>query len=432
MKLLCAMCAIVSLMFPASSVIATDFKCLSQPAVSHPSITRPSSRVVLLSDTDSEAPGITQPLVDRSTTPPTTEFLIDTVTASNTGNLPQINRNLQQVNEPKAREQVKEELGEVLTYSSEERKRQAQSESCNKAFSNLEAVFEKQRKPMQFWSDTEKGLAHFIPWYFQPELNKLQRDAAQPVVEAQRRYEQSCLTNPIPAEMNPTLIKRAVGLLLFEKKVICTGLRTAKETIYTAKHCFLVTGKGAVNPGAANPFMSSALKGQGKFWFVYEAEPSHRFEVCTASLPKPQERMVLPYEDNVKLTIAKSNEPVVPMKWANSPPAGASLYLRGYFPFASGSDLQRLRSTAQGGCVALQVKDQCLFHACQSTPVMSGAPVFLRPEPGGPLRDYLEPVALHLGSAGYAAASSGGGVVCIGVDGNRLSLSNFAYRPVEQ
>ncbi|MDP1638768.1 MAG: hypothetical protein Q8K74_07470 [Candidatus Nitrotoga sp.] len=432
MKRLCVVFIVGGLLLSASSAVATDFKCLSQPAVSHPSISRPASRVVLLSDTDSEISDAIVPLVDRSTIPSTPEFLVDTVTSLHVGNLPQINRNLQQVNEPKAREQVKEKLRVVLTYSSEEQKRQAQSESCNQAFSNLEAVFEKQRRPMQFWSDAEKGLAHFIPWYFQPELNKLQRDAAQPVVEAQRRYEQSCLTNPIPGEMNPTLIKRAVGLLLFEHKVICTGLRTSKETIYTAKHCFLVTGKGAVKPGAANTFMSSALKGQGKFWFIYEAEPLHRFEVCIDSLPKPQEWPVLPHADNVKLTIAATNEPEVPMKWALAPRAGASLYLRGYFPFASGSDLQRLRATAHGGCVALQVKDQCLFHACQSTSVMSGAPVFLRPEPGGPPRNYLEPVALHLGSAGTAAAANGGGEVCEGVDGNLLSLSNFAYRPVEK
>ena len=171
--------------------------------------------------------------------------------------------------------------------------------------------------------------------------------------------------------------------------------------------------------------------GKGQMWFTYEAEATKRFGVCRESLPTQMGGRVQPASDNVRVRIATTAAPVAPLKWATPPmKSGSSLYLRGYFPFTENETtaLGRLRSTAAAGCFAHSGAGRCFFHACQTTPIMSGAPVFTRPEPGVQ-RDYLEIAGIHLGSALLADPNGPNGSVCAGIDGSKVPSSNFAYQP---
>ena len=86
-----------------------------------------------------------------------------------------------------------------------------------------------------------------------------------------------------------------------------------------------------------------------------------------------------------------------------------------------------MQSTAKGGCTVLVNKNNCVIHACQTTPIMSGSPVFIRPEPTKN-SDKLEVVGIHLGTARYASRSNGSNF-CGSLDGAKYPESNFAYQP---
>lgn len=315
-----------------------------------------------------------------------------------------------------------------LSFSSAEKTRQKESSVCDKAYNRLVKAFSDNRKAIDFpegLNDTD-GLARFIPWYLDRNISQLHLNRAKPIVDAQINYSQVCLASDVPSEMSPDMVKRAVGLLTFGDQPFCGALRAGVSDVITAQHCFR-------NPetGELLPQTMAVLSGQGQMWFSYEAEPNNRYEVCRSSfLLKTGKVLFLPYSDNQKITIAKTQQPVSLWNWSSLPlKSGTSLYLRGYFPFTSDSStLSHMRATAHGGCASFGANDRCLFNACQSTPIMSGAPVFVRPEPGK-TQDTLEIVGLHLGVATIASKGASGGEVCEGSDGRKFEKSNFTYQP---
>lgn len=353
------------------------------------------------------------------------KIFFDASTKTTLGDLHFADPRVQQQSDPKVATDEVKQL-EPLNLSSAETARLASSAQCQAAYNNLVMTFELNKESMGFWKDPGRSVADFIPWYYQSSLSQANRDKAKPVLQAQEKFSSACLEYDVPPEVNSALIQRAVGILMFGDKVFCTALRVSTDEVLTAKHCFLNLNTGSVSPDA-----SAVLKGSGQMWFAYEAEATKRFGVCRSSLPSAIGKAVEPAKDSVRIRIAATKAPVAPMKWVTPPiKSGSSLYLRGYFPFTDKSTtaLGRLRSTLVGGCFAHSGAGRCFFHACQTTPIMSGAPIFLRPEPGTN-REYLELAGIHIGSALLADPNGVNGSVCPGIDGSKVPSSNFAYQP---
>lgn len=340
------------------------------------------------------------------------------------GNLLKRDSRVEQQLDPKvATTEVKKQ--NALNLSTEEEFRLAGSAQCSADFNFLVTTFESNRASMGFWTEPERTVADFIPWYYQPNLTQENRDKAAIVISAQERYERSCLEARIPPELNPPLVRRAVGLLMYEDKVFCTALRTSENEVLTAKHCFY-----KANTGESSDDVNAVLSNKGQMWFSYEAEPNNRFGVCKESLPKTVERFG-PDSDNFILKISHTNSPPAPLTWVKTPiKMGTSLYLRGYFPFSgpAATFVDRLRSTAVGGCYAHSTSERCFFHACQTTPIMSGAPIFIRPKTGTQ-NNTLSIAGIHLGSALLSDPNGAYGSVCSGADGTKVPSSNFGYQP---
>jgi len=365
------------------------------------------------------------PLVDSSTIASRPTPLVSVITPGLLSSILRSLRPLQQVNVVDAVSQSRK-VEPTLRFSPGEQKRQVQSAPCNLAYDHLLQVFTSSSTSMGFPEGTSprEGLGNFVSWYLSPWLSADNLKNAQPVVKAENEFEKACLRSEVPAEMNPDLIKRAVGVLSYETQPFCTALRATDSEVITARHCF------SSEDGKLQPQTESALAHGGHIWFQYEGEPQNRYEVCEQSLPRATNVGFLLHQDNIRVKIAKTQLPAVPWRWYALPlRQGISLYIRGYFPFASEATiLGRMRATAFGGCASIAADERCVFHACQSTPIMSGAPVFFRPEPGTQ-SDHLELVALHLGPAAIASASASGGAVCEKSDGALVNLSNFAYQP---
>ena len=333
-------------------------------------------------------------------------------------------RAMQEVNLEDLKAQIEKGLDRKPPFSPKENERQAQSNTCNAAYDRLLETFQMNVAAMNYPIQGKPGLAMFARWYYDAQRPAPEKAAAQPVVQAQLAYEKACLVNVIPPEMDPEQMSRAVGVFSFERQPFCSGLRESDATVITAKHCFFKTD------GSLELATALAQAGKGKLWFQFEAEPTERYEVCLSSLPKAEAKALLPVQDNIRVSVAKSRAPVANWKWSTVPISnGTSLYMRGHFPFGDEADslLSRMRSTALGGCAAYDVHEGCVFHGCQAVPSMSGAPVFYRPDSGASKE--LQVVGLHLGTAALSRSTEPGGTVCSGSEGAGLGLLNFAYQP---
>ena len=150
---------------------------------------------------------------------------MDTRTKLTLGDLRKTDPRVQQQSDPEvATDEVKKQG--VLNLSNSEKARLSGSSQCSSAFNSLVTTFESNRLAMGFWTEPERTVADFIPWYYQSSLTQETRDKAAPVVLAQQRYERACLEARVPPELNVLLIQRAVGVLMFGDKVFCTALRT--------------------------------------------------------------------------------------------------------------------------------------------------------------------------------------------------------------
>lgn len=305
-----------------------------------------------------------------------------------------------------------------------ERLRLANSASCSGAFQELSKVFERNRRKLTI--PTHYALGDFVDWFYSPGTSDALRVSAAPIVLAQSNFERECLEASVPPEMEPDSIQRAVGLLMFEDKVICTALRVSYTEVVTAQHCFL-----SIKTGERTDYAVAAALGKGRYWFSYPAEANDRFSVCRDSIPSDLVKTVYaPANDVARLKIATTRTSIPKIVLAKTPvPAGSSLYLRGFFPFTHPDEppLSRLRATKAGGCFAHGSADKCFFHTCQTTPMMSGAPVFLRPDAAGP-GEPLVLAGMHLGSADLSNPDGATGAVCEGANGARWKVSNFGYQ----
>lgn len=352
---------------------------------------------------------------------PRFSFLKESSTGLSIGVLARMNQTHRQVDPTDTPTNTEVSLDRV---SPAERLRLANSASCSGAFQELSKVFERNRR--QLTIPTHYALGDFVDWFYSPDTSDALRASAAPIVQAQRKFERECLEGSVPPEMEPESIQRAVGLLMFEDKVVCTALRVSYTEVVTAQHCFLST-----KTGKRTDYAVAAALGKGRYWFSYPAEANDRFSVCRDSIPSDLVASVYaPAKDVARLKIATTRTPVPNIEKAKTPvAAGTPLYLRGFFPFTTSEEplLSRLRATKAGGCFAHGSADKCFFHTCQTTPMMSGAPVFLRPDVPGQ-KDTLVLAGLHLGSAELSNPSGPTGAVCRGADGTRWQMSNFAYQ----
>jgi hypothetical protein len=306
---------------------------------------------------------------------------------------------------------------ESLVLSDAEKKRQQAGGECRDVLSRLQATFDAQRNAMQY--PDERDLAYFAVWYHDSKLTAAQKEAAKPVINSQWEFDKACLSKQIPSEMNPDLIRRAYGVLMYGEQVFCSGLRIKADTVLTARHCFI-----KADSGKQTSYTKLAAEGKASLWFAYEAEPELRFEVCRTGIPASGNHSIAPQDDHIEVRIASTAQPLAPIRFVKDPiRAGTSLYMRGYFAFGSDKNqIDRLRATAHGGCIAMAVRDRCIFHGCQSIPLTSGAPIFLRSDGSTPVSE-LTLAALHLGPASLAPSS-----LC-NVNGDSFSKSNFGYLP---
>lgn len=323
--------------------------------------------------------------------------------------------------------------GGLPAFSPAENSRIKESRACDASVEALQDLFEEAR-PYLTGYPADRGLESFVAWYVQASTLELSNTSVAQLVKGQRTFAEQCLRKDVPPELNPLQIQSAVGLLTFERKEgaktvvepLCGALRVSLSRVRTALHCFASPSRGDVHPR-----IEQVRRGQVKLWFQYEAEPGSRYEVCTSSIPDPGAGFS-PDEDSADVTIAPTPPPAPQLRFsAGAPPAGSSLYMRGYFPFSEDGEAPVLafqRSTAYGGCSALRSAGRCLLHGCQSTPLMSGSPVFLRPEPNQSIAG-LDVVGIHLGAASLGAARSTSTFVCEDFNGNEVSSANFAYQP---
>lgn len=313
-------------------------------------------------------------------------------------------------------------LDPALKFSPAELTRQQNSKACGVAYANLISAFLPLRQSFGLGGlPADVALTQFVGWWLAPERTAAERAAAMPVLNAQRAFDSACLSRDIPGEIDAAAIRATVGLLVFNDLPVCVAFRINQSIILTARHCF-VQGSGDLTP------MAKVLGGIGasaQLWFQYEAEANNRFEVCRASVPKVDEVELHPESDRIKVAIAATSAPMPAWEWADAKP-GQSLYVRGYFPFGSEvSFLERLRGSSSGGCAALVVKGKCVLNGCQSLPLTSGAPVFVRPDPGGASAP-LKVVGLHLGSSSYGNMVAPS--ACPNLKPSDLPSGNFAFQ----
>lgn len=313
-------------------------------------------------------------------------------------------------------------LDPALKFSPAEQKRQQNSKACRVAYANLVSTFLPLRQSFGLGGlPADVALTQFVGWWLAPERTAADRVTAMPVLNAQRAFDSACLSRDIPAEIDADAIRATVGLLVFNDLPVCVAFRINQSSILTARHCF-VQGSGELTQ------MAKALSETGtsaRLWFQYEAEINNRFEVCRASLPKVDEVELHPERDRIKMAIAATDAPIPAWEWADAKP-GQSLYVRVYFPFGSEvSFLERLRGSSSGGCAALVVKGKCVLNGCQSLPLTSGAPVFVRPDPGDTSAP-LKVVGLHLGSSSYGNTVAPS--ACPNLKPSDLPSGNFAFQ----
>lgn len=312
-------------------------------------------------------------------------------------------------------EQTNALAGPFKPKSLSETVRLRQSDSCKSAIDSMSRVLEANRLKMGY--PAEYSIGGFIDWYLAVGAqHPTSKAAAEPVLKEQKVYEKACLTTVIPDGIDENKVKNVVGILFNGENVFCTGYRIAQDEIRTARHCFITSNKGGL------PYAVEAAQGKRKLYFMYEGEPDKKFEIDRTSLPQLIGLPFSPEKDYVKLKIEKTANPVPTVRWSSSPPErGDSLYLRAYFELADGSEpLDKMRSTAHGGCSVTYVSGNCVFHACQTANIMSGAPIFARPEPSDASNE-LTIVAIHLGAGNLAPPS-----LCQ-VNTAYLSANNFGY-----
>jgi hypothetical protein len=302
--------------------------------------------------------------------------------------------------------------------------RENNNAGCDAAVGNLKKAFAANRDSMGFPKDARYTFDDFITWYNQPATTEANRSAASAVVIAEQDYANKCLQQAIPAEMNADQVRRAVGMFMLGNEPFCTGLRIERDKVLTARHCFIAAESGDLSFEA-----KAFIGGTAQIWFVYEAEPNRRYGVCKSSLPSPDHSAYSPATDHVQIRVAPTTASLPDIRWSGTPLSGDTpLYLRGYFPFVLGAPslLGHMSSTAVGGCHVQNAVDACFFHGCQSTAIMSGAPIFVRPETNQ-TRAYLELAGMHLGGATLSDPHYEGGAGCKGADGtmllNKLNLA---------
>lgn len=366
------------------------------------------------------------PLVDTGSTPAAVVALVDPV-GSEVRSL-----YLNKMANPLRQVQIDDVINEgkftnpSIKFSAAESKRLQASSQCKASFDRLLAEFVAVRAGLGFDGlSAPDGLALFGAWALSPTRTPAELALAAPVLAAERSYDAACLAYQIPSEMPGDDIRRAVGVFVFSGSPVCTGFRMSQSTVLTARHCF-ITPAGELAPLTRHLQDPSQTE---KLWFVYEGEPTDRFEVCRSSVPAKGEPQLYPERDYIRLTVAGTKSPPPAWEWAEAS-LGQSLYIRGYFPFGTESTvLGRLRATSSGGCAAMVVKGRCILHGCQSVPLMSGAPVFLRPEPGAfPAR--LKVAGVHLGAA--SLSDDVDPKICVGIKRADLPSGNFAFQVKEE
>lgn len=220
-------------------------------------------------------------------------------------------------------------------------------------------------------------------------------------------YVNSCLVD-VSAQLSKTVgvlgVDGADGTNPISRRT-CTATLIAQNKILTARHCLM---KDDTNTQAYS-FLAAykAADVRERFWFEFAGEPEFQFSVCSVDRPTlphlasdggEPSNLTTYHEDHVVLTIAEPRGEVKPAVFDRKDlKPDEPLFVPGWNALSAQNTNPPLYATAVSGChVASDPHDPCTFHACQTLPGWSGAPMFRFDADGKPSIRF---VGIHVASA---------------------------------
>lgn len=207
--------------------------------------------------------------------------------------------------------------------------------------------------------------------------------------DAVTEFDAQCLrrvnTTELPIELRPTQVLRSVGVLrnALDNRVFCGGVLVDKDTVITARHCFIQASVGFN--------LNYAYISLGYIYFHRGHDEANSAQI--ASLIPPLEDLTKPVTLEQDFVFLKLDKPIAgrPELSFRRPKAGERLWIPGYFEHHS-PELQSLfsasltgrvtpdwysglRATKGSKCIVLDSIDSCFVHTCQTVPGFSGAPI---------------------------------------------------------
>ncbi len=172
----------------------------------------------------------------------------------------------------------------------------------------------------------------------------------------------------------------------------CTGTLISASTVLTARHCFM----SSIDSKPDKMLSGEIIK---QHWFELDSGEPFRYQVCGINSPSASSMPVgyWPANDWIEVTIAEpKGERARPYK-----PELADVRMddRLHLPgvnilLPQSVAFPPLTTTEVTGCNVMAITNSCVLHNCQTLPVMSGAPVFLKVQSS---QAGLKLVGIHLG-----------------------------------
>lgn len=247
-----------------------------------------------------------------------------------------------------------------LLLSSAERDRIKNAQPCSDAILSLIEAYKK----------APVGNTAIVKWVAEnPHPTPEQQRTLAALVGALAIYENECVVK----QPRPPELASLVGVFYVGETKWCTGYRIGENHVLTARHCFYQRANNSLHDAVAT----------NRIWFSYSGRPGKRYEVCGEdSSPVGAGTPTFSLEgDYIAVSIAGQHAPPPSVRaFTGRLVPGTDLRLFALFPdlqlLSKDQEDLDLRWGNRGGCVAYEVSDQCVIHACQSMPGSSGAPLF--------------------------------------------------------
>ena len=226
----------------------------------------------------------------------------------------------------------------------------------------------------------------------------------------------SCLTQDVSdaaslAGLDPALIQQVVGVISYGPTRFCTGL-LKDGMVITAKHCFMTTGKPALQRPAA--WSCPKVKGMDDSWCATQAARDtlqfRRGSDPTRPIPLSlaQSGITSPSSfgfstDRISVAVRADNS--VPLtglprvEW-DTPRVDDLVWLAG--PVVSATQPNKYAGMywskfLAGKCRVVELEGQCVRHYCQAVGGFSGSPMVTKTVSGG--TGVVKVAGIHLGAS---------------------------------